>query len=271
MERIPAPPHTNGYHKAPPLSGGAFGTATQAEQPRTVFADDLPPDSLRSYLTLFDQARLLGLRLPRITTLVLAGLAVVWWLGGWSGRWIGAAALLLVAIGLNIVVAYLRRRDFVGFEAAANWLPETSGRLAPTEKIAVFVTGQLSVDAKVQRFTMLPGFYRTFANGEHALMCLARSRAWLGLAIVPVDARGMWYAFVMPASIENLQPGMLRHRRQPLPAIALTYRPVTSAKGKAELQTLYLVCADAGDTNRIVSDLRCQLPDQAVRAATHSH
>jgi hypothetical protein len=38
------------------------------------------------------------------------------------------------------------------------------------KRAALYITGALSVEAKVRSFTALPGFYRSFATREHVLI-----------------------------------------------------------------------------------------------------
>jgi hypothetical protein len=168
----------------------------------------------------------------------------------------------------------MRKRDFVRFEPAPTSEATQPERLLPKVKLAVYATGELAVDQKLRRFSMLPGFYRTFANGDHVLMCLARGRAMFSLPAVRAEEWGMWYAFIPPASVQSVRFGLLHHRRRPLAAIALTYQPCTNAgnrrKVKPSTQTMYIVCANADELIRLHADLLWQVSHTSTHAAVRS-
>ena len=62
----------------------------------------------------------------------------------------------------------------------------------------MYVTGGLTVEGSEQRFTFVPGFYKTFATREHALLCQVRPAARVGVLRWPEAEVGMWYAFFQP-------------------------------------------------------------------------
>ena len=133
-------------------------------------------------------------------------------------------------------------------------------RLPASAKIPVYVTGELSVETKQRFFAGLPGFYRTFATREHALLCQARARRFWGIAAWPPEEEGLWYAFVNPGQIEHLEAGELCFGRTRLPAVTIVYQTpalaATDAPRKgASRSTLWLAFLDADARAAVLADL----------------
>jgi hypothetical protein len=160
---------------------------------------------------------------------------------------------------LAVTVREQQRRHFSTFQPQMQPLPAPRP-MPPAEKRAVYVTGILSVEQKSRSFIALPGFYRTFATREHALLCQVQARPLLRFAAWPEDEIGLWYAFFMPDQILAIQPGLQRIGRQSLPALALTVRPAPNAAKRrpAAAETLYLAFPDAGDFAAVCADLRIE-------------
>lgn len=195
----------------------------------------------------------------------LLALVVLVWLSGWlpGGVW---TASVLTALLLGIVVTHglLSRNDFVVFdtEPAPQLAPQA---LTAKEKIGVHVTGNLTVHEKFQRFTWLPGFYRSFATREHALLCRCVERRFLLLARWPDEEIGLWYAFVQPQIMRQVRWGTLHFGNAPQRALAITYHVPRSSNArrlrrKPVDETLYLTCANDGDAMRILADLLVDQP-----------
>ena len=121
--------------------------------------------------------------------------------------WVLAALLVTAAVALWLLARQrappelhpLRRGTDSGARAR---------QLAPAAKIAVlYATGTLGVQGRQLLFVELPGFYRTFATREHALLCRAQPRRWAAIVAWPEEEQGLWYAFFLPDQIMTIRAG----------------------------------------------------------------
>lgn len=219
MKFIQTPPSLNGKYEAPPQKSGASAIPAQT----TTFPEDPPQSSLRTLLYNASHYQWGSTSLLRWFYFLLVGGAAVWFVGWWPGRWVVAGGALVMLLALLLLFRYWRQRDFVYFVPGAP--PVIAGELlSPTQKAPVMVTGFFSVEQKQQRFTWLPGFYRTFATREHALLCQVVQRRWGGLGQWPEDEVGLWYIFFTPANIVQIEWGELYFGAGARPAIAVTHR-----------------------------------------------
>jgi hypothetical protein len=211
---------------------------------------------------------LAGMRAGRVLLAVWLLLAALGLTGLLPVRplWVGAGVALFV--GQIILARQWRGRDFVRFQPAP--IPAVSPtRLTATEKMSVYVTGLCHVEGKYQRFAFLPGFYRTFGTGEHALLCQARDRRLASVLSWPLDEIGMWYAFISPGDIQQLAWGEIRYGAAVTPGIAVTYRLELPAgpqrkRAKHMQETLYIAADSEDEAQRILADLLHQLPPTAT-------
>jgi hypothetical protein len=252
----------NGYHKTSPPSGEVFVAAPTT----TAFPSEVIPLAwpvLFYNLTRFTWADMRLIRLPQS----LLVLATALWATGWlPGRWWATGFCLLLLAALQWKLQRWRQQDFVRFVAST---PPTvkPQRLDPKQKIPVQVTGRFAVENKIQRFTWLPGFYRTFATREHALLCQATKRTFLWLARWPETEVGLWYIFFTPQVIQRVQWGALQFGRHSRPALAVTYLlpDDKTQRRRAETHTtVYLAFVDQAEGSAIFADLLVDLPDAAL-------
>jgi hypothetical protein len=145
--------------------------------------------------------------------------------------------------------------------------------LAPNSKLPVYVSGLLAVDTKVRRFAGLPGFYRTFATREHALLCQARPRRFLGLATWPEDEEGLWYAFFYAHQVRRLETGLIAFDQAQFPGLLIEYQPDKPLDGRARRGgpprvTLYVAFPHAADYQTALADLMVEpLPTAQVQSS----
>ena len=269
-------PGTNGKHEAPPEASGAFHMETVWEAPereqrrrrRTEFPPEMPADSLRAFLYNARRHEIGSLPVTRWIFLVLIVLALVWLTGLWPGRWIGSSFWLVAACVVGLSTRLLQRNDFVRFYAGT--LPDVTPKaMNPDDKYAAYITGLFAVEGRYARYTMLPGFYRTFATREHALLCLVRDRRFLRLSRWAADQTGMWYVFFMPADITAIEYGKLQFDRTLHNAVAVTYQTTIPAKNKLKrdrdvVETVYIVPRSDEGGRRILADL---LHEQVTQGA----
>lgn len=248
-------PSLNGHH------GPAKATTStkRAERNATVFLDDLPISNWQSFLHHLSVAQFAGAPLLRLVTFVWIIVTALGLFGAFPGGiWVGAMLL----VGLIVFYANFfmhRRTDFVHFE------PQTLAVPAPTplqveDKVAVYVTGECSVEGKRSRFSCLPGFYRTFATREHALLCQVKERRILGIASWRSAEIGLWYVFFRPETISRIQTVTLHYGRHALPTVAIEHLAAIKFNKmgepeKTEQQTIYISAFDAEEIKVILADL----------------
>lgn len=251
--------HRNG---TPPASETTRSRAP-AQAARTEFLPDRPADTARAWAYHLDRQQLGGVPLNRWLYGLLVAAALLLLLVLPSYGWWSALALLLSAAALWLWLRVERSRGYVRFFPSP--LPAAEGvastwPLAPSAKLPVYVSGLLSVDVKVRRFAALPGFYRTFATREHALLCQVRPRRLLGLATWPQEEEGLWYAFFYAHQVRRLQTGQIAFDGAQFPGFLIEYQPDKPLDGKARRRgpqriTLYVAFPQAADYQAALADL----------------
>ncbi len=249
--------HHNGLPPAPPGTSGAF-SSKPTPQP-TAFLPDLPPQSWRSWLYALSQQRMLSIPLARWLIGGMLTLGVIWGLGRWPGGWWAALAWLLAALLLFVLRALAGRSHYIHFQPQPLQMLEPAG-IPPSAKVPLYVTGSLGVEGRERAFTNLPGFYRTFATREHALICQLRPRRFLGVGALPDDEPGLWYAFFLPEQITRISSGVVAEGRQQMSALAVTYLAKDKQQRRRSM-TLHLTFPNAADRLTVLADL---IADQEV-------
>lgn len=247
------------------LDGKQTTTPQQNRTQPTVFPQDHAGHSIQTFLYRVSRHVFAGAPLIRWLLILIFLCGIVGFVGFGVGRWVVVPLCLLLILVLLFLLRQWRRVDFVQFEE----LPPfnvISAPLTPDDKIPVHCTGYFSVENKSQRFTWLPGFYRTFATREHALLCKVDYQKFLGIGEWPSDDVGMWYVFFYPRDIERIQWGRLYFDNQPRLAVAVDRRvtiPATNRlqRDKDVIETIYLACATEDDGRKIVADLLHDLPN----------
>lgn len=250
--------HRNGTPPVPDSTRGkSAGTAA-----RTEFLPDRPIDTPRALAYYLGRQQLAGFPVLRWLYGLLIVLALLLLLQPGFG-WGAAVAVLLLLAALWVWHRSLRSSGFVRF-TPQSFIPPTghiSPRpLAPADKLPVYVSGFLSVDGKMRRFAALPGFYRTFATREHALLCQARPRRFSALATWPEEEEGLWYAFFYARQVRQLQIGEIAFDRALLRGFAVEYVPDHPLDGKSRRRqpqriTLYVAFPEATDYQSALADL----------------
>lgn len=246
------------YEASPQRSG-----ASVIPPQRTTFPADRPPRSVRTLLYDASRYRLGSAPCLRWLLFLLGALAVVWVVGRLPGRWWVASLALLLLGTLLVLFHYWRRRDFVHFVPGP---PPTitAAALSPSEKLPVMVTGLFSVEQKYQRFTWLPGFYRTFATREHALLCQVAQRTGASLIRWPEEEVGLWYIFFPPAVMRQIEWGVLTFGAEPRSAIAVTQQVTIPRqrlrREQTRNETFYIAFATAAVGELVWADLQHDFP-----------
>ena len=228
---------------------------------RTAFPEDVSPRGLGFLLFGLSRYQINSAPASRYVSVPLFLLAVLWSTGLMPSRWVGTALFALAWASFVMVIWRFRRRNYVRFVEGDGPLP-TPERLTAGDSIPIWATGRFTVEGKYGRFTFLPGYYRTFATGEHAVLCLVRDRRFLRIARWPSDDLGMWYAFISPDRIRHVSVGNLTFGSRPSSAVAIDYDlviPASNNSNREEVrpETLYLVCEDENERRQLVADLLC--------------
>lgn len=259
--------HRNGTPPAPDLTRGKAVPAAA----RTEFLPDRPANTPRSLAYHLSRQQLAGIPLLRWVYGLLVVIALVLLLRPGFGWWFAGGVLVLLAALWGWMSA-LRRHDFVRFSPRISQPisgGEPSGPLPPADKLPVYVSGFLSVDTKVRRFSALPGFYRTFATREHALLCQARPRRFGALGTWPEEEQGLWYAFFYGRQVRSLQFGEITFDRAHFPGVKVEYAPDRPLDGKSKRRfqrvTLYLAFPQEADFHAALADLMVE-PIPAAQA-----
>lgn len=260
-------PSLNGKVEAPSPPNGASLIPPKP----TTFPTESVQSSGRTLLYWASRRQVAGVSLLRWLFWLLFSAALLWGLGGLAGRWWVAASTGGLWLLLIVLFYRARRHDFVHFAPLP--LPAVSpARLDPQAKAPIYATGLFSVENKYQRFTWLPGFYRTFATREHALLCQLRQPSWGMLGQLPSEVVGLWYIFFAPAQIVHVAYGHLAFGREPKPAIAVTYQITIPKRNRLQPEqvrneVVYVATATEADAMLILADLCYDLP-QAAQVGT---
>ncbi|MFN8446244.1 MAG: hypothetical protein U0175_35970 [Caldilineaceae bacterium] len=253
----------------PSLNGHNGPSKTTLTPPRphrrsSVFLNELAVSSWRSFLHHLTVAQFVGLPLLRLITMLWVIVMVLGFLDAFpGGRWI-SPVLLLALIAFYAHFYLQRRADFIRFQVSKSDTP-CPAVLPIEDKIAIYVTGECAVEGKHRRFTCLPGFYRTFATREHALLCQVKKRRIFGIASWNSAEVGLWYVFFYPSTIRNIRTGQLSYGRTSLPTIAVDYLVTrtftkTGEPDRTELQTVFISTPEAIDVQEILADLLVDAP-----------
>ena len=283
------PPSTNGHAKgytnganprerAPRRRAAAETKRKPAPAPRTEFPAPLSATaSPRTWLYHLSRQQLGGAPMLRWVVVPLGLLAIVWGAGWLPGRWWGLGLSLLALGALLIAVRRGRRRDFVRFTSGpftqAGADHTSKAPLDASDKLPIYATGHFTVEEKAGRFTALPGFYRTFATREHALLCRLGEPNFLGVGRWPAEDFGMWYIFLAPDDIARVETGYLHFDGQPRATLAVQRRVDVPKRGwrsgtRSVLQTVYITPCNEADLAPLLADLlHDRPPAQASEAA----
>ena len=236
---------------------GAFSSKLAPQ--RTEFPPDLPLHSWRGWLYALGRQRMLSIPLVRWLNGSMLALGVMWGLGRLPGGWWVALGLLSAVLLLAMLRASAARSHYISFQQQP--MPMLApAQLSPSAKVPLYVTGVLGVEGRERAFTNLPGFYRTFATREHALLCQLRPQPLLGVGALPDDEPGLWYAFFMPTQIMHIRSGAVAAGQRQIDALAVTYAS-KDKKQRRRSVTLHLTFPDPADHLTVLADL---IADQAV-------
>lgn len=174
--------------------------------------------------------------------------------GGWY-----TSALCVVLLASSLWLRHhWRTRDYIKFQEEE--LPAlTPQPLVPSDSVPIHASGYFTVEEKIERFTWLQGYFRTFATREHAVICLVQPKRFL-LAEWPEKDVGMWYVFFFPNAIRKIRYGTVTFGPTTQPCIAVEREIFIPKKGRfgrdrTIQETVLLASPSKEDTHRILADL----------------
>lgn len=268
-------PYTNGHYETPlDISGVSLHRPPTAQKP-TTFAPDLPIRGIAPLLYALQRFQLGGLAASRYLLLLWIIIGALAFLEVLPGQWITVSLAVILLVAQIALSVRIRQQQYVSFQGQP--LPAlTEAPLEINEKLTVYATGLLGVEGRYQRYSVLPGFYRTFATGEHALLCRVPERSWLALFSWPLEESGMWYAFIKPSDVRELTWGVLTFGATTLYAVALNYQleiPPGPRRKRAELRNelLYIATVEQNAAQCIYVDLLNNLPSDHLSKTTIAH
>lgn len=200
------------------------------------------------------RCRVWGIRWQRGLPFLLVTLALIGWIGFRPGGVGIALVLLVMAAVLGLGPWLAQRRCYVVFRAEAG-LPATSPLpLAPADKVPVRVSGLLGVEGRERVFAELPGYYRTYASREHAILARKTPRRERFCREEDSAVLGMWYLFITPAALLQVEPGRLYFGPRGRLALRLRYRR-RDRHGRETSAVAFLSFDDEADRRRVYGDL----------------
>jgi hypothetical protein len=152
--------------------------------------------------------------------------------------WASSLLLVGVAIGVSYLGAWARRRMYVDFEPQAGMPSPAPKQLDPTDKVAVYPTGQFEVEGKSAVFVDLLAYWRSFASREHTIMAIVRPSRFLLLGKTAARDLGMWYIFFTPQMIAAIAPGTIAFGKTRRLGLRVTYRFTPPASGRQPPQPI---------------------------------
>lgn len=234
------------------------------QQTRTTFPSDSPNMSMRTILYGIVNHYFGGITLFRWLNLLFVGVILVAIIAA-TAYWVtGLSVILLVVAGMWLLRRVYQHHDYIRFYPKDVPFADQGDRLSPSAKVPVHVTGLFAVEERNARFTWLPGFYRSFATREHALLCQHPETHFLKIAGCEPDNIGMWYVFFQPDEVKAIRWGEIMFGSTPRHCIAVDRMVEKKAKSrfrrdKITAESTYIAVTSIADGQRIWDDLRSDL------------
>ncbi len=147
---------------------------------------------------------------------ILVGAGVTPW-----SPWLSLPFALLPLLGLAVDLR-ARQEHYVHFTPIATTL--VPAPLPDGHKLWIRATGWFEVEEKHRIHVWLEGYYRTFPTREHAVIALCVPTSLWGLGRSRAEDDGMWYMFIRPEDILQVQIGDLVFGAERLAGVRLVYR-----------------------------------------------
>lgn len=217
--------------------------------------------------------RWFGAPLDRWTIVIVVVIALLMAVRLLPGGVPGIVACGLLLVALLLVQRWAARRNYVVFTAEP---PPThhspaAPTMEPADKLLLRATGIFEVQKKVQRFTELLAYFRSFETREHVVMAIVPPSTYLRIGKWPEDEIGMWYIFFKNQEIQRIDVGQLSYGANRRPALRLALEqeilpetsplevwggyPTGKPKIKLRRQAIYLSFDNEADRQKVLLDL----------------
>jgi hypothetical protein len=175
--------------------------------------------------------------------------------------WLNAAILSALGGLILLGTEWARRKEYLIFEPAR--LPGSHQARAPIEadeQVLGWASGPFAVGGK-QKYLANEAVRLSYVRSrEHILMaCLQRTRFLLFARSLNSDV-GWWYAFFEPQDVQRVEMGYIWCGLRARPGLVLSYRNPDEGRDEA---TVYLAFPDADTVQRVMADLRIDVPPLA--------
>jgi hypothetical protein len=168
------------------------------------------------------------------------------------------ALVILVCLGLMLALLWAGRTRYLVFRRAEHLSSPALAdgpQLAPEEKVPVRASGHFEVSGMRRYFVEAQAYFETAETREHIIIVWTPLWSLLGVAASLREEVGLWYAFFMPATIQEIEVGEVYFGLQPRLALRVVYR---SESGSQE--TVYLSFDHPEQREIVLADLRRDTP-----------
>jgi len=167
--------------------------------------------------------------------------------------------VILACLSLMLALLWAGRTRYLVFRRAEHPSPLASvanvPQLAPEEKVPVWASGHFEVSGMRRYFVEARAYFETVETREHIIIVWMPPWSFLGLAASPREEAGLWYAFFMPATIQEIGMGEVYFGLRPRPALKVVYQSESGSR-----ETVYLSFDHHEQQETVLADLRRDAP-----------
>jgi len=166
--------------------------------------------------------------------------------------------VILAGLGLMLALLWAWRARYLIFRKAEHSSSSALAdgpQLAPEEKVPVRASGHFEVSDMRRYFVEAQAYFETVETREHIIIAWTPLWSFLGLADSPREEVGLWYAFFMPATIQEIEVGKVYFGLQPRLALKVVYQSESGSR-----ETVYLSFDDPEQRELVLADLRRDAP-----------
>ena len=168
------------------------------------------------------------------------------------------AVVIPACLGLMLALLWAGRARYLIFRKTEHPSSSASAdvpQLAPEEKVPVRASGHFEVSGMRRYFVEAQAYFETVETREHIIIAWTPLWSFLGLADSPREEVGLWYAFFMPATIQEIEVGRIYFGLQPRLALKVVYQSESGSR-----ETVYLSFDHPEQQEAVLADLRHDAP-----------
>jgi hypothetical protein len=157
---------------------------------------------------------------------------------------------------------WARRKGYLIFESTPlDQVSEPQSPIKLDEQVVGWAFGPFAVGAKQKYLINVAAQLSYVRTREHIVMARVEKTRFLLLASSANGDAGWWYTFFMPDRVKRVETGYIWCGIKVRPGLALSYQTREMPDQKV---TIYLTFADVDRVQRVVADLRIDVPLQAI-------